>query len=129
VILERRHQIVLVVPINTVHSDGATMDTQEIDDPTDEDNVPACRERAATELNQIAQEARRVLADHGITTRVFFVVPNSGRAVLMFGTPDNLGDTLWNRVGEIVSAVVRQTVGLDRTRCQELACATADDLR
>ena len=29
-------------------------------------------------------------------------------------------------VSEIVAAIVRETVGLDRTRCREIVCATTD---
>jgi hypothetical protein len=44
------------------------MTIQELDDPTDDDDVTIHRERARTMLNQIAQQSRLALADAGIDT-------------------------------------------------------------
>ncbi len=102
----------------------------ERDDPTDDSDVVADhRARAADMLSQIAQQARQGLADAGIDLSLFFLIPSSGQSIITFGTITDPDDHLWNRVGEIVSSIVRQTVGLDRTRCRTVTCATTDDLR
>jgi hypothetical protein len=99
------------------------------DDPTDDDAVMAHRARAKVELDEIARQARQALTEQGLDTSLFFLVPNSGDSILTYGCHANPSDHEWRRVGEVVSAIVRKVVGLDRTRCQEVACATTDDLR
>lgn len=99
----------------------------EHDDLTDEDDVTAHRAKATAELDQIVEQVREALTEQGIDTPLFFLIPNSGDAVIAFGTPGDPDDHLWGRVGEIVSSVVRQTVGLDRVRCRPLTCATTTD--
>ena len=76
--------------------------TQALDYPADEDGVTAYRERAKGMLNQIAQQARLALADQCIDLDLFFLAPNSGEAILIYGTPGNPDDASWERVGEIV---------------------------
>ena len=100
----------------------------ERDDLTDDDEVTAHRAKAKTELDQIVQQVRQALTEQGIDTPLFFLIPNSGDSILAFGTPGDPDDPLWNRVGEVVSRVVRQTVGLDRVRCRPVACATTTDM-
>ena len=63
------------------------MQTQAIDDPALDDDVTAHRERAKERLAQIAEQTKQVLAEQGIDTSVFFLVPHSGDAILTFGTP------------------------------------------
>jgi hypothetical protein len=104
------------------------MQTQAIDDPALDDDVTAHRERAKERLSQIAEQTKQVLAEHGIDTSVFFLIPHTGDAIVTFGTSLNPSDHEWNRVTEVVSAIVRQTVGLDHTRCREVVCATTADL-
>jgi hypothetical protein len=60
---------------------------------------------------------------------LFFLIPNSDSSILTFGTTLDSDDDEWNRVVEIVSSIVRQTVGLRGTQCQEVVCATTGDLR
>src|SRR5690242_2890645 len=106
----------------------ATMDIHdERDDLTDEDDVAAHRAKAKTELNQIVEQVREALTEQAIDTPLFFLIPNTGDSILAFGTPGDPDDHLWNRVGDVVSRVVCQTVGLDRVRCRPVACATTTD--
>ena len=100
------------------------METQALDDLTPDDLTPdddvaAHRAKAKTELDQIAGQARQALTEQGLgDISLFFLIPNSGDSILAFGTPGDPDDHLWNRVGEIVAAIVRQTVGLDRYAVQ-----------
>jgi hypothetical protein len=72
------------------------METPGPDDLADDDAVIAHRARAKAELGQIARQAKQALADAGIDT---------------FGTITDPPDDEWEQVGEIVSAIVGQTVG------------------
>ncbi len=104
------------------------METQALDDLTGDSDEATYRERAAAKLAQIARDAKDALADHGIADiDLFFMAPNSGDSVLIFGTAGDPDDAAWERAGEIVSAIVRQAVGLDRVRCREVQCATTHD--
>jgi hypothetical protein len=101
------------------------MDANDDDDPTDDDDVMTHRARAKGMLDQIAEQARIALAEQGFDTPVFFIVP-SGEAIVTFGTIIDPPDDQWKRVSDVVVSVVRQLVGLDRTRCREVVCATTD---
>ena len=99
----------------------------ETHDLTDDERVAAHRERVTAMLPEIAQQIREALAEQGIDTPLFLIVPRSGDAIITFGTSlDPSGDE-WDRVGKIVSSIVRRMVGLDRTRCREVICATTHD--
>ena len=50
------------------------------------DGVEAHRGRAAAEIDQIARDAKEALADQGIDIDLFFLSPNSGKAILIYGT-------------------------------------------
>jgi hypothetical protein len=116
--------------INTaIHKEGFTaMDTQELDDLTEEeDEVTAHRARAKTELDQIKRLVKHALVEQRIDLDLFFLTPNSGEAILMFGSPANPDDSTWERVSDIVSAILRQVVGLDGTRCRPVMCSTTTD--
>jgi hypothetical protein len=97
----------------------------ELPDDDDGDDVPAYRERAAAKLDQIVRDVKDALAEHDID--VFFTVPSSGHSILTFGTIADPDDEAWKTVSEIVSAVVRRTIGVERTRCRSLLCATTRD--
>jgi hypothetical protein len=99
------------------------METQEFDD---DNGVMAHRVRASAMLNQITRQAKQALTEQSIDMDLFFLIPNSGAALLTFGTITDPPDDLWDRVGEIVSSVVRQSVGLERTRCRPVVCATTE---
>jgi len=117
-------------PINTAISERmAAMATQALDDLTDDERVAVHRARAATMLTEINRQAKQTLVDAGIDLDLFFLIPNSGEAIITFGTSGDPSDDQWGRVADVVSSVVRQSVGLDRSRCQEVICATTDDLR
>jgi hypothetical protein len=101
----------------------AAMETQEFDD---EDGVMAHRARTSAMLSQITRQAKLALNEQSIDIDLFFVVPHSGDALLTFGTVADPPDALWDQVSEIVSAVVRQSVGLERTRCRPVMCAMTE---
>jgi hypothetical protein len=103
------------------------MQTRALDDPALDDDVTAYRGLAAAKLDQIAHDAKEALAYRGIDTPLFFLVPNSGNAILTFGTTLDPDDALWSEVSEVVSGVVRQLVGLNHTQCREVVCATTCD--
>jgi hypothetical protein len=105
----------------------AAMETQEPDDLTDYEDVADHRDRARNLLPQITQQVRQALNDADIDLDVFLMIPASGDAVATFGTIADPDDELWKRVTEIVSSVVRRTVGLDRVRCRLVVCATTHD--
>jgi hypothetical protein len=107
--------------------DLMTDDTAMSDESTDD--VPAYRERATSRLQDIAQQTKQALADAGIDLHIFFTIPSSGHSILTFGTvadPDP-DDEEWQTISAIVSGIVRRAVGLDRSRCRSLACATTHD--
>lgn len=56
-----------------------------------------------------------------------FLIPGSGDAIATFGTTADPPDEQWSRVTEVVSSIVRQSVGLTHTRCREVACASTTD--
>ena len=103
------------------------METEEPDDLTDCEDVADHRDRARNLLPQITQQVRQALNDADIDLDVFLMIPASGDAVATFGTVSDPDDELWKRVTEIVSSIVGETVGLGRTRCREVICATTHD--
>jgi hypothetical protein len=102
------------------------METRSID-LADDDAMIAHRARARNLLPQITQQVRHALNDAGIDLSVFVTIPSSGGAIATFGTTADPPDAQWRQVAEIVSSVVRQSVGLTRTRCREIAAASTDD--
>ena len=91
------------------------MDTQELDDLNEDgDEVMDYRDKARAEPNQSPgrQTCPRGTWDRDII--VFFLITNFGEeGLLMFGTvvPD-ADDPTWERVSDIVSAILRQVAGL-----------------
>ncbi len=57
----------------------------EREDLTDDGRAAAHRERATAMLPEIAQQVKEALDRAGIDTSVFFLVPNSGDAIITFG--------------------------------------------
>jgi hypothetical protein len=104
------------------------MDTGESDDQTDDDDVPAYRERAAAEIDQIAGRTKQTLIDAGIDLDVFFLIPSSGNSIAVFGTMGDPPDDLWDRVSDAVVSVLRDTTGLKRARCRQVVCASTDSI-
>jgi hypothetical protein len=96
-------------------------------DQADCEDVADHRKRAAAKLDQIARDAKEALAFQGIDTPLFFLVPNSGNAILTFGTTLDPDDDLWSQVADVVASVVSQLIGLAGTRCREVTCATTHD--
>ena len=100
----------------------------ERDHPTDDCDVTAQRARAAAELERITRQAKRALQEADIDLDLFFLAPNSGDAILIYGTPANPDEASWERVGEIVAAIVGGLIGLRGTRRREVQCATTNSV-
>lgn len=82
------------------------------------------RQRATSDLDQIAQQVKRVLAENGIDVSLFFVVPGGGDAILSFGSMSDPSDELWDRITNLVCDVIKEAIGVDRVRCRGAACAS-----
>ena len=105
------------------------METQALDDLImDVHVVEAQRARASAELDQITRTAKQALVHAGIDLELFFMVPNSGNAILAYGTPGDPDDDLWNRVRDVVVSVLQETIGLERPECHGVLCATTGPL-
>ena len=116
-------------PINTVTNSArmaATMDP--LDEHDDEAQDGDYRERVIANLDAITRQTKQALSDAGINIDIFFVIPSSD-SIITYGTVTDPSDEEWGSVSAIVSNIVRQSVGLDRTRCRDVVCATTDDLR
>lgn len=98
----------------------------EREDLTDDGRAAAHRERATAMLPEIAQQVKEALTGERIDTSVFFLVPNSGDAIITFGSAVDLPDAEWGRVADVVASTVRQSIGFAGTRCREVVCATTD---
>jgi len=97
-------------------------------DLSDDGDVSMYRARAASKLDQIIQQVRMALAEQGIHTPVFLLVPNSGNAIMTFGTITDPPDDQLGRVGEIVASIVAQSCGLIRVRRREVVCADTNSI-
>ena len=107
------------------------MDVQnECDDPMDDDDVNAQRSQCRSLLSQIAEQARQALSEQSIDTSLFFLVPNSGKAILVYGTPGDPDDahSSWERAGEIVGRIVAELIGLRGIRRRAVTCATTSEV-
>jgi hypothetical protein len=113
------------INIATAAKGWQAMDTQAPDDDAGDSDAPTYRERAASVLDQIARDAKEALAHQDID--LFFLVPNSGDAILIYGTPADPDDASWERVGVVVSAIVGRLIGLRGTRRRPVQCATTHD--
>lgn len=83
------------------------------------------REISGEMLTQIAETSKRALSSEGILIDLFFLVPTGGSAILTFGTTaddDVVSNALWQRVIDLVSAVVRNCLKIERIRTNEIAC-------
>ena len=93
----------------------------------DDEGVAAQRARARNLLPQITQQVKHALQEASIEIDVFLMIPATGDAIATFGTLADPPDELWTRIGEIVCAIVRRAVGLNRTYSRPLSCATTAD--
>jgi hypothetical protein len=84
------------------------------------------RARIRLELDRIVRQAKQALIAQNIDARVFFAIPNSGDAIIMFGTPDDPAVQLWTQINEIVMGIVSHAVGLPFIRSREVICATSE---
>lgn len=85
------------------------------------------RGRATVCVDEIARRTKVALTERGILLDVFFVVPNSGEAIISFGTtvePDP-SDQEWEIVSDMICDIVSDVVGVDRLRTRNMACAAA----
>jgi hypothetical protein len=98
----------------------------EFDDQTDDDMVRH-RARARNLLSKITRQIRKALDDAGISLDVFVTIPSSGEAIATIGTAANPTDEVWDRTSKIISSIVGESVGLTRTRCREVACASTGE--
>jgi len=71
---------------------------------------------------------RQALDDAGLDLDVFIMVPSSGDAIASFGAAGTPDDQTWDHVAEIVVSIVRQSVGLTRTRCRQIACVSTAEI-
>ena len=107
----------------------------ERDELTDADDVPGgsmddvttYRARARDLLTEITRQVRQALDDAGISLDVFVMIPSSGDAIATFGTVADPSDETWDRTSKIISSIVGESVGLARTRCREVACASTSE--
>ena len=103
------------------------MEIADLDDLADAELTAELRARAKAELERIAGECKKALAEEAIDTSLFFLIPNTGSSVLIVGTPDHPSAEEWGRISEIVSAITRQLVGVEQTRCRDVVCASTHD--
>lgn len=103
------------------------MTIQELDDPTDDDDVASYRARARNLLSEITRQIRQALDNAGISLDVFVMIPSSGDAIATFGTAADPAVEVWDRASKIISSIVGESVGLARTRCREVACASTGE--
>lgn len=86
----------------------------------------AQRAAARRLLPTIAAQVRTALSEAGIDVDIFLVVPNSGEAILSFGSvtePDPDDDT-WNLVSKIICQIVTDELDIPKVRTRHLATAT-----
>ena len=106
-------------------------DERDDDDLTGDDDLSVYRDRAKAKLKDVARDVRQALDEQGIGSDipVFFLAPNSGDAVVLFGTvAEDPTDDDWRRVSDVVTSIVQQAVGLDAVRCREVVCAATTDV-
>jgi hypothetical protein len=106
----------------------AAMDVPDEHDDLTDDDVVAHRAQAAAKLDQIVQQTKWALKEHGIDLDLFFVIPRSGDSIITFGTVSDPPDELWGQVSAVVSSIVGRAVGLDRVRCREVMCIATDSV-
>jgi hypothetical protein len=81
------------------------------------------RARAAARLDLIAMEAKAALAQQGIGYPIFFFVPGSGDAIVVFGTEKDPPDAEWDIISNVLTTIIQETLGTGRLRGRELVCA------
>jgi hypothetical protein len=103
----------------------AAMNLNESDDELtgDDENRVSYRDRAAAKLDDIAREVKQALVERGFALDIFFLIPRSGDAIILFGTPTDPSYAEWESISEIVSDIVRRAIGLDRSGYRSLVCA------
>ena len=83
------------------------------------------RARVASLLPGLVERVRAGLARAGLRHDVFLVVPNSGEALLTYGTtaePDPSDDE-WEAIEAVVCRAVEDVLGIGRVVARDVACA------
>ena len=83
------------------------------------------RERLTLLLDAIASEVTTALQETGLTMPIFFTVPSTGDALLIYATPLDPSDSAWLRAGEIVIDIIGDKIDGVSLRHRELPCAAA----
>jgi hypothetical protein len=83
------------------------------------------RDTIREQLDAIAAAVQLALQDADLAQPVFFSVPSSGDAILIFASPLDPSDDDWNRIGAIVNAIVGERTGLVGLTGRELPCSVA----
>jgi hypothetical protein len=78
------------------------------------------RNHLTSALPKIAAEVEAALRDADLSIPVFFCVPTSGDSLLTYATPNDPADDEWDRVQDIVSAIISRTVGMENLRSSPL---------
>jgi hypothetical protein len=81
----------------------------------------AHRERATALLDELAHQARVALRNARIPLNVYFIVPESGGAILTLGAVADKDE--WHGLQAEVGKIVRRSIGLNPARCREIICA------
>lgn len=93
--------------------------------PAPENRAALCRQRATDLLDSIASRTKDALAERGIMFDIFLLIPQSGDALVLFGTnvePDP-SDEEWEMASEVVTETVREALGIGRARARQVPCA------
>jgi hypothetical protein len=83
------------------------------------------RAKATALLPDITGRVHVALSQAGIDIQLSFLIPNTGDALLIYGTtaePDP-ADLEWEQVGEIVCSVVQEVLGVQKLRHREIVCS------
>lgn len=88
---------------------------------------PASRSRDTIreQLDALAAAVQLALQDANLAQPVFFSVPSSGEAILIFASPLDPSDADWNRISAIVNAIVGERTGVVGLTARDLPCSIA----
>jgi hypothetical protein len=96
------------------------------DDSSTDDRLDAQRDIIRQSLDEIANDIGMAMRDVGLSFPVYITVRNSGDALVTIATPSDPSDADWQKASEIVCRTLEESVGCDRLRGRELACAIAN---
>lgn len=90
------------------------------------DHLDANREVIRLSLDEIAVEVETALRDASLDFPLFFVIPNSGNAILAIATSLDPPDTDWAQASSIVCRFVGEKLGGIKLGSHRLQCAVAN---